>query len=753
MSSAAPPKPISPAPMRAGTAPTGGPTIDPIKLLKKWKYVLMIAVVVGAVIGVIANYVWAFTYPFYDSTVTYEALAPEDPSLIQKSSDADEKEMERFMATQADRMLSDTILESVARDPRLLNEAPAWSKQYGQSDGTFDWRNAMEDLKDLAGAHAVNGTNYIRLKVTWKKPEDAAAIASLLSDAYTKDLTQLKSTDNNLRRDAVQRSINDFKQEIDSLTERRGRLIRDQEVTGIVEQATTTREKLSIIAKERNNITLEMRNIEVLLDQMNEMIKSEGGVRYSDSQRALAENSGIVQNMKATKEQYEAHLKQLRRSGFLPSHRECKQTQALVDATEQQISVTIERELKKIFDAEKDAYETQLRQYQAQDADMAGQEQKLTTTLQDLTRTIREINDISDQIRQLNEAMADRRKDLEDIDVTSSLASASRIAVVERPRIADHMTMPKIYLMIPLGMVLVTGLVGGVIFAAEFLDQRVKSASDVATMPRTKLLGTIPLADEDPTASSRFETIFRDAQKSVVAESFRQIRTGLLKRMDEAGNKTCAVVSCMPGSGSTSVVANLGLACASVDRKVLLVDANFRRPGLHRVLGLDERPGLGDVLAGDRSIDDVIQTVAGSEGLQVITAGSPERRVFERLGTQPMTELLAELTARYDLIFLDTAPAVVSGDAKALAQRCHASILVTRAMAEKRGMVARINNELNDAPAELLGVIVNAVRSAAGGYLKGNIRTSAAYHNGPAASAKGSAKGGPAEGEKERGAA
>lgn len=752
MSSASPPKPMNHAPSRPAS-PAGAPAIDPIKLLKKWKFVLMGAVVVGGILGLAGHFAWAFTYPFFDSTVTYEATPPETADLI-VSGDIDEEALERFMATQADRMLSPTILERVAKDPRLLAEAPAWSKQFEQPDGTFDYLEAMKELEDLASASPVRGTNYIRLKVTWKEPKDAAGIAGRLSDAYIKDLQQLKVLDSNQRRDAIQRSINDIKKEIDNLSDRRARLIRDEEVTGIVEQATTTREKLSLIARERNNIALEMRRMEVQLDQMAKMVQSEGGIRYSDTQRAMAENTQIVLQMKSTIELLEARLKELRRSGFLPGHREYKRVETQIQATEQQISITIERELAKIFDAEKDAYESQLRQFQAQEADMAGREEELELTLQDLTRTIREINDITDEIYQLNETLADRRRALEDIETTSSLATASRMAIVEMPRIADRRSMPKIIMMIPLGVILVTGLTGGAILAAEFLDQRVKSASDVATIPRAKILGTVPLADEDPTATSRFETLFRDAQKSVVAESFRQIRTSLIKRMDESGHKSCLFVSCMPDSGSTSMVTNLGLACEGVDRKVLLVDANFRRPALHGVFGLNERPGLGDVLSGDADLEGAVQQVDGG-GLHVLTAGSPERRVFERLGTQPMAELLAQLSARYDFVFLDTAPAVVSGDAKTLAQRCDASVLVTRAMSEKRGMVARINNELNDSRADLLGVVVNAVRSAAGGYLKRNIQTSNAYHRAQAGSGGGatSVPGTGDAGEKERGAA
>jgi len=92
------------------------PVIDPIKLLKKWKFVLVAAVAVGGVFGVIGHVVWARTYPIYDSVVTYEALPPQDASLI-TSKTIDGDAIEQFMATQADRMLSSIILTNSGLHP------------------------------------------------------------------------------------------------------------------------------------------------------------------------------------------------------------------------------------------------------------------------------------------------------------------------------------------------------------------------------------------------------------------------------------------------------------------------------------------------------------------------------------------------------------------------------------------------------------------------------------------------------------
>ena len=133
-----------------------------------------------------------------------------------------------------------------------------------------------------------------------------------------------------------------------------------------------------------------------------------------------------------------------------------------------------------------------------------------------------------------------------------------------------------------------------------------------------------------------------------------------------------------------------------------------------------------DILAGVSSIDEAVCTT-DNENLDVLTVGSAEHRMFERIVTDPMGELLTRLEARYDMVIIDTAPAIVAGDAVALANRCGATVLVARAMNEKRGTVARLKSDLSDTRAEFLGVMINAVRSSAGGYFRKNIRASHEY--------------------------
>lgn len=270
----------------------------------------------------------------------------------------------------------------------------------------------------------------------------------------------------------------------------------------------------------------------------------------------------------------------------------------------------------------------------------------------------------------------------------------------------------------------------------EILDQRIKGPSDLAALGRIPVLGIMPDADEDPSQPEHPESVFRDIPGSIMAEHYRQIRTRVGKAMARGGHRTLVVVGASPGSGATSVVSNLGSALVSAGHSVLLIDANYRRPRLHAALDVSESPGLADVLSKNADFASaVIKPKAGSEGPDLLPAGSARHRKVEQFGSSSIDDLLRQAREQYEFVLIDVAPALVAGDAQTLANRCDASMLVARALHEKRGMVGRLRNELCESKAEFIGAMVNAVRSSAGGYMRKNIRTQASYASDPAGQA------------------
>jgi capsular exopolysaccharide synthesis family protein len=342
-------------------------------------------------------------------------------------------------------------------------------------------------------------------------------------------------------------------------------------------------------------------------------------------------------------------------------------------------------------------------------------------------RAVKELERIEEDLA----AIALERKDvdttIESIDALQSMRVANRVRVLRQGQVPSDVSFPKLFYLAPAGIVLFTGLVAGFLVLRELLDQRVRGPADVALIPRLRVIGMVTEASEDPAKPAVVETAFRDSPSGVVTESFRLIRAPLVKRMQAAGHKSLLIIGGMPKSGATTITSNLAMSCAASDQKVLIIDGNLRRPAQHKIFGLKDGPGLGDILVGSSNFDSALQTTS-IKNLSVLSAGSPASRgSTERLGTEAMSSVIAQAAAKFDIVLVDASPAIVSGDGLALSNRCDAVALVIRAMGEKRGLVARLQSQFNDSRAEFFGVIVNAVRSSAGGYFKRNIKATHEY--------------------------
>ncbi|MEZ6242150.1 MAG: polysaccharide biosynthesis tyrosine autokinase [Phycisphaerales bacterium] len=711
----------SPTPM-GGAAPTV--TIDPLKLLRKYAWLAVAAAVLGGLMGVGAFYVLRAVAPEYTAEVIFEAFPPKEDAKEDVGT-GNEAEMERFMQTQVARMISEQVFERISRDPRLVNEAPSWASNVSKK-GQVDSNDAVEELADTLTARMMPGTNFIRLSAIYSKPVEATVLVKLAKDAYLNELRRSHNASTAEMKDAIKAQIDAIEQQIQDLTAQRARIVSDEGVDSISQNQTEAARNLALVVNQLVAVGQEIQALKVTIAKFEEMLKSEAGITYTDLQRVQIEQSPVVAALQQRLRELETTRLSMRQADIQPGHRSMKAVEAEIRATEQTLQETREQELRKLFDGQLDGSRQRLAQFQAQEADLLRQREDLRLQLTDLTRILSDIDDLDERTSNLITSRGQLEEDLRQVIARDTLSTAARISVAQTERIPSRVSFPRMLVTVPAGVFLALSCVGGLIVVREILDQRVKSPADVAMIPKARVLGMVPYASEDPSSPESIETVFRDDPRSILAESFRQLRTPLLKKMQRAGHKSLLVVSGLPGSGASSVTLNLAFACAAAEQRVLVVDANFRRPAVHRAFGQGEAPGLSDVLAGKATLSKVSRKT-DAEGVEILPAGSREHRVFERLGSEKMSELLAEAGRDYDLVLIDVSPAVVSGDAMSLANCADASILVVRAMGEKRGMVARLRNELSECRAEMLGVVVNAVRSATGGYMRKNIRTSHAY--------------------------
>lgn len=714
-------------PPRAAPAMGGGgaSSFDPVKLLLKYRYVLVGSLFVGGVIGVAAHFFFLFFFPGFKSTVLFQCSPATSEIAVINVDSIDEDEMARFMGTQVETLKGELVMNSVLADPRLATEAPGWYSKYLKR-GSFDVVDAYEDIGKIIKAHAIPNSYLIELSVTIGDKEDAAGMVRLVKENYYRILTSGTSSQVTEQKEQIRKSIAASDAALTALTNRKNRLLQDQGISAVDSRDSAEAAMLGLLNAQLMGLMQQNEAYQVILVNDEAQLKKETPIVYDSILRERVEQYPQILTLKQRIIDFKSNLNTLEQGGIGREHRTYKITKQSLDATERQLASTREQLLLEAFEARVDSTRMALSQIQAQVADLLQQKETLTLRLNALTKLSEEVLEINRQIENTIALKGTQETELSQLTSAAALRAASRITVVKNENVPDRPSFPILYIMVPAGIFLTTAFVAGILVVFEMLDQRVKSPADIALIPRTPVLGLIPDAEEDPAKHQSLDTLFLDSPSSVLAEHFRQLRTRVCKRMEAHNHTTLLVVGAMPGSGATSVTTNLALACLASGKRVLVIDTNFRRARIHSAFGIPEGPGLAEVLAGEQPIADAI--IKLENGLHVLPAGARNKRVVERLGADAMGQVIAEASAQYDLVLLDVAPAIVAGDALTLASHIDATLLVARAMQEKRGQVARLKNELSDTRAEFLGVLVNGVKSAAGGYMRKNIRTSHQYH-------------------------
>jgi len=298
------------------------------------------------------------------------------------------------------------------------------------------------------------------------------------------------------------------------------------------------------------------------------------------------------------------------------------------------------------------------------------------------------------------------------------------LAVGLAPRPLEMVFSRQWWLWFPSGTMLGLLLGLGLAFLIELANDLVRTPRDVARFLRIPLLGVIPDASEDSQVR-RIELCHavRQAPYSVISESYRRCRTNLKLSGPPESFKTLLVSSGMPGDGKTSVAVNLSTTFVATDKKVLLIDANFRQPHLHTLFPKVETKdstehfdfGLSSVLTHQCTSDEAVRAT-DIEGLDIIDCGPLPANPAELLGSMRMEELLAKQQKKYDYIIIDGPPVLLVSDAKVLAGLVDATLLVFHAAETSRGAAQRTIRELKQVNARIAGCVLFAARSIKGGY-------------------------------------
>ncbi len=322
-----------------------------------------------------------------------------------------------------------------------------------------------------------------------------------------------------------------------------------------------------------------------------------------------------------------------------------------------------------------------------------------------------------DSNRTLYEGLLEK---LKEAGVTAGLRS-NNFRIIDAARVPTAPSEPNI----PrnLSFALVLGVISGVglAFVLENMDNTVRTPEQATAISALPSLGMIPLGSKSSnhgasakrlalTASKEVvETVTQVRPQSQMAESYRALRTSLLLSNLGAPPKVIMVTSARPQEGKTTTSINTSIVLAQKGVRVLLIDADLRRPSIHKTLGMGPRSGLSNVLTGSATVQQTITTSPILPNLYIMPAGTPPPNPAELLASANMRELVAELREQYDHIVIDTPPTLSVTDAVVLSPNADATILVIRSGQTTKQALRRARDILMQVNAHVAGVLLNAV--------------------------------------------
>jgi capsular exopolysaccharide synthesis family protein len=685
---------------------------------------IIASAIFGTGVGVAAHFAFMRFYPLHSSSVVFE-IRPglSDVRDIAASEITQDQLVTRLALTETVLLLSRDVLETAMRDRQV--RGTAWFQDNFISDASAELvDDAIDELEEDLRTRAVRSTNLFELSWSTHEAGDVPIVLNSIANAY---LDKRKDLDNEVYSSNIgvfRDQLNKTQRELEDLDSKMQLYIKSNAMDTLVDpKESQVAHNLRQISSQITDMSGQLSMAASALEQT--AAKIEGTLEPTSEDLLRAEHDPMVQPHQQAVLAIKTELRHLYEM-YHPGHAMIKRNEIRLRATEAERDSAVEEIVRENLEAQFRDLQNSIGQMTAALEGLETEYEEKSIQLRELAATQNQYESMSTQREYL---LVQRDADLQlikEVRLMQLRSDAGRVRLAQLALSPREPSFPQPEVVIPLGALLVVALTVGMIFLRELTDHRVKSASDLAVLPGAQIIGIIPERTEDPTRPRTAELVVRRHPQSVLAESYRQAFASLTKSMDRAGHQSLLVVGGLPGAGTSTVSTNLAATWAASGRRVLVVDANFRRPRLAEALGAEQSaPGLGDVLAGTASIDDAVFEL--DHGISLMPAGSPANRIYEALNTRQFDSLQAELRDRFDLIIFDAPPAVVAGEALSLANRVDAAMLVVRAGKEQRGLVGRLIGQLSDAHCDLLGVVLNRPRGTAGGYFKKNYAAMAAY--------------------------
>ncbi len=604
-----------------------------------------------------------------------------------------------------------------------------WFQQFGGSQGERI-EKAFKDLQKHFYASPSRDAEFVVLSMTCGSARESAIIVNEMMDYFL-------STQINVKKDEVSKKLEGLNEQMVNLN----RDLRSAEQSlddirtrfkvndlGIHQYQDTITTRLNALEIEQDKLVQDIAQNRRIIGNLQE--QATGPV--NEQVESIVERDPTMILLMNQQVQLESNLAG-RLTRFGENHKVVRQTQELINETKAR------RELRKAEIAE-----------QTRQSNLKNAQDQLVVLLGQLEESKRRHDEAASEKANLDLARIQYERQIAvrderklQLDETKKAIEEYKILLTdpETPKVQSmgrapdpiEISFPNWKIFFPAGMMLGFMLGIALSFLIELLNDLVRTPRDVYRYLHVPLLGVIPDADEDQLLEGvNLCHVVRKAPYSIISESYRRLRTNLKLSDSAESAKVLLVCSGAPAEGTTSVAVNLATAFVAENRKVLLIDANFWRPSLHKIFpktqSQQQEPsetadtgesefGLSTLLTGLCGYREVIRT-SGTPGFDIIDSGLLPSNPAELLGSPQMEQLIKHQRQNYDYVLVDGPPALLVSEAKMLARLADATVLVFNAASTRRGAAIRTIRELKEVNTFIVGCVLFAVKSMKGGYFQ-----------------------------------
>jgi succinoglycan biosynthesis transport protein ExoP len=693
-----------------------------VRVLIKSKWVVIASVLL--VVGVVTISTLRTT-PIYEAVGSI-AINKMDPVTfnLKDSSSSVEYYDPADMDTEVRILKSDLLALQVIRQLNLDKQPEFGAKSKSPSSSLELTTDAMQPDSAKTSAVLANFKGSLQvalvpntriIEIRYRSPDKnlAARVVNTLANTYVEQNFKTRFESTMQASDWLSKQLVDLQIKVETSQQKLVKYQKDHEILGIDEKQNITTAKLDELNREltsAESARMEKESIYQLV-QAGDTDSIVAAANVDGAARGSSANSALLERLREQQADLKIQVAQLS-TQFGPSYPKLAQLNSQL----KEVDAQIQSEMRKVAARLRGDYLAAVQRESMLRSALEKQKQqanKLNESAIEYSLLKRDV----DANRTLSEGLLER---LKEAGVTAGLRS-NNFRIVDAARVPTAPAGPNVLrnLAFALALGLSTGI--GLAFLLESMDNTVRTPEQAQTISALPSLGMIPLGSRSTRevggrgklalASSKeaVELVTKSRPRSQMAESYRALRTSLLLTFAGGPPKVILITSALPEEGKTTTSVNSAIVLAQKGTRVLLIDADLRRPSIHKTLGMGPNHGLSNVLTGTATLQEAIIPSTIVPELFILPAGTPPPNPAELLASTKMKDILEELRKHYDHIVIDSPPTLSVTDAVVMSTRADAVVLVIRSGHTTKPALRRARDILLQVNARVCGVLVNAV--------------------------------------------